>query len=221
MSRVLGLDPGFASVGWAVVDLFESPQIHALGVLRTKQSNRKQAVLAAADNFRRARELGQALGNLVLEQRIDVVAAEAMSFPRSSSVAAKMAMCWGVLARICEEFDLPLVQASPQQIKRALTGNASASKDDVQASLAIRFPNAIGLVGGLPKGLHEHAFDAAGAAVACLTSDVIRASVGRSSSAHSYPRSLTEGGKSPESQPITTKIHRQNQQKEPEHAIRD
>jgi crossover junction endodeoxyribonuclease RuvC len=177
MSRILGLDPGFASVGWAVIDLFDSPQIHALGVLRTKKANRKHEVLAVADNFRRARELGRALGRLVVEQQIDVIAAEAMSFPRSSSVAAKMAMCWGVLARVCEEFDLPVVQASPQQIKRALTGRASASKDDVAAALALRFPNAIGLVAGLPAGLHEHAFDAVGAAVACLGGDVVRASI--------------------------------------------
>lgn len=172
--KILGLDPGFASVGWAVVELDGNVErLIGLGVLRTKKSARKQNVLAAADNFRRARELGRELGRLVHEHRIDVVCAEAMSFPRSSSVAAKMAMCWGVLAQLCEALALPLVQASPKDIKRAVSGSAAASKDDVQAALSLRFPDAVGLVAGLPSGLHEHAFDAGGAVVACLSSDVV------------------------------------------------
>ncbi len=177
MSRLLGIDPGFASIGWAVVELgADGEHLKTLGVIRTKKSNRKQNTLAAADNFRRAREIGRALGGLLLEHRIEVVCAEAMSFPRSSSVAAKMAMCWGVLAQLCEVLRIPMVQASPQQIKKAVTGRSSASKDDVGDALSLRFSDAVGLVGNLPGGLHEHAFDAVGAVVACLDSDVVHAS---------------------------------------------
>lgn len=177
MIRLLGIDPGFSSVGWAIVEHHPDAGVRlvSLGVMRTKKATRKQNVLAAADNFRRAQEIGRELGALMLSARVDVVCAEAMSFPRSSSVAAKMAMCWGVLAQLCETLSLPLTQASPQQIKRSVTGNAAASKDDVAAALSLRFPDTVALVASVPASLHEHAHDAVGAIVACLESDVVRA----------------------------------------------
>jgi Holliday junction resolvasome RuvABC endonuclease subunit len=184
------VDPGFAAVGWAVVDLdSDGDHLVSLGVLRTVKSSKKANVLAAADNFRRAKEIGRALARILLEQRCEAICAEAMSFPRSSSVAAKMAMCWGVLAQICEALALPLVQASPKDIKRAATGSAAASKDDVQAALSSRFPDAVGLVARIPRGLHEHAFDAAGAVVACRDSEVIGALARR---VNAYGTSLTK-----------------------------
>jgi Holliday junction resolvasome RuvABC endonuclease subunit len=189
MSRILGIDPGFASIGWAVVesnDELDTLDVVGAGVVRTKKAKAKQRVLAADDNFRRAGEIGRALGRIMLEHRVDAVCAEAMSFPRSSSVAAKMAMCWGVLAQLCETWGLPLVQTSPQKLKRAVTGNASASKDDVAAALYTRLPDALGALVGIPKSIHEHAMDAFGAIIACLESDTVRAVV-------QPGQSLTEG----------------------------
>lgn len=214
MTRLLGIDPGFASIGWAVVESTDDGStldVISAGVVRSKKAKPKQRVLAADDNFRRAREIGRALGRIMLEHRVDAVCAEAMSFPRSSSVAAKMAMCWGVLAQLCETLGLPLVQTSPQKLKRAVTGNASASKDDVAAALYIRLPNALGALVGIPASIHEHAMDAFGAIIACLDSDVVRAVV--------QPRqSLTEGhlqkgskGVSPGD--MSTEGHLQNRQK--------
>lgn len=212
MSTVLGIDPGFASVGWAVVEVnASSERVVAMGVIRTQKSNRKQNVLAAADNFRRARELGRQLTKLLVEYDVRVVCAEAMSFPRSSSVAAKMAMCWGVLAQLCESLCLPLVQASPQQIKRVVTGNASASKDDVLTALALRFDNTVGLVGEIPKSMHEHTFDAVGAVVAGLDSEVLRAATRAETSTEGHRQ---KGAKAPVVENVLTEGHRQNRQKE-------
>ncbi|MCC6811727.1 MAG: crossover junction endodeoxyribonuclease RuvC [Deltaproteobacteria bacterium] len=177
MIRLLGLDPGFAAIGWAVVetDPDAGDRLVAAGVVRTKKAKPKQSVSASIDNFRRAQEIGRALGALALDHRVDVVCAEAMSFPRSSSVAAKMAMCWGVLAQLCQVLRVRVVQASPQEIKRALTGRTNATKDDVGAAVSLRFPDCVGIVGPLPRGLDEHAYDAVGAAVACMQRGEVRA----------------------------------------------
>ena len=40
--RLLGLDPGFASLGWAVVEFGAGERLVALGVLRTEKADRKQ-----------------------------------------------------------------------------------------------------------------------------------------------------------------------------------
>ncbi len=179
-TRLLGLDPGFASIGWVVININNCAMVNnealiGADVLRTTKADKKQNTYAADDNFRRAKEIGRELSRIVDLYQVDAVCAEAMSFPRSSSVAAKMAMCWGVIAQICVTRNLPIAQATPKAIKKNLTGTAAASKDDVQAALSVRFPETIGMIGHLPKGLYEHVFDSAGAVAACLQSDIILA----------------------------------------------
>lgn len=181
MSRlVLGIDPGFASCGVAVVELRPQGEIiRSIDVLRTQKSDKKQKVLASDDNFRRARRLSSML--MALFERnpsICAIAVESMSFPRSASNAAKMAMCWGVIASISVDRGLAVVQASPKEIKKALCGKATASKVEVQTQINKRYSGSADVIAEFeseyPTSQHEHGFDALGAIVACLDSDVIR-----------------------------------------------
>lgn len=191
---ILGLDPGFASLGFAVLKLEATgPEVATLGVLRTKKSDKKMRVLAADDNIRRSREIIRPLDNLFVAGNTDyvhrtygglfenrsqttMVCAEKMSFPRNASAAAKMAMSWGMIVALLERYQLPLLQASPQDVKRRVTGKATATKDDVEKALCKRFGRGLRrMVSALPKGEHEHAFDALASAVACLDSEEGRA----------------------------------------------
>ena len=179
MARVLGIDPGFASLGFALADVHGNGvaglDVVTLGVVRTEKSDAKRAVLAADDNLRRARELTRVLTPLF--EGVQVVCAESMSFPRNSSAAAKVAMCWGVVASLAEQRDIPIVQVSPKELKKTVCGDAAASKEMVQKALD-------GLLGrvfstellgnGVPAGLHEHAYDALGTIVAARNSEVLR-----------------------------------------------
>ena len=173
----LGIDPGFASFGWAAVRIDER-RIEALGVIRTAKSPKKQSVFAADDNLRRAREIADRLYGVINLWKPAVICAEAMSFPRSASNAAKMAMGWGIVATL----DLPLVQASPQAIKKAVCGMGSASKAEVIAAvMGWCAPGNAPDIGKLPvpRSQHEHCFDAAAAVIACADSDVVRAATRR------------------------------------------
>jgi Holliday junction resolvasome RuvABC endonuclease subunit len=175
VSIVLGLDPGFASFGVAVVELLpDGERVLALEVLRTSKDQAKRHTLASDDNLRRAGELYRGLSMLMLSLRPAALAAESMSFPRSSSVAGKMCLSWGVVAALAGQFCLPLVQASPQTIKGAVVGDKSASKVDVESALLRRYGNGIEDLVHVSEGQHEHAFDALAAVVACLDSDVMR-----------------------------------------------
>lgn len=172
---VLGLDPGFASTGWALLQLHPGGEtLIDAGVVRTKPSAKKRSVLASEDNVRRGREITCVLAPLV--KQVAVVCAESMSYPRSSSAAAKMAMCWGIAIALTEAHDCPIVQASPQQVKKALCGNMSASKEDIQAVIHGRYP-ALALklrAAGVPEGEWEHPFDAAAAVVTAFGSELVR-----------------------------------------------
>jgi Holliday junction resolvasome RuvABC endonuclease subunit len=174
--RVLGLDPGFASMGYALLELHPTggADVVGLGVIRTKKSAAKRGVYAADDNLRRARGLAVSLAELVETHGVVAICAESMSFPRNASAAGKLSMAWGILAALTGA-DLPLVQASPQRIKEALCGRKDASKGDLEFELLKRYGNDIEcLLDEVPASLHEHAYDALGAIAACLDSETIR-----------------------------------------------
>jgi crossover junction endodeoxyribonuclease RuvC len=173
LPTVVGLDPGFASCGYAIVRLeSEGEQLVGCGVIHTAKTDRKQHVLACDDNFRRAREIVHALVALIESRRPVAICAEAMSFPRQSSVAAKMAMTWGAIAALTVQYRLPLVQPTPQTIKKKLCGVASASKQDVQNAVKRHFDGRASV--NVLKTEEEHVYDAMGAILASLDGEVLR-----------------------------------------------
>ena len=178
---ILGVDPGFANLGYAMVSLSADGTLLPvnMGVFETDKSTAKRNVLASDDNVRRAREISRFLRDLLREGSLGpvrAVCAETMSFPRSSSVAAKMAMAWGVVASLSEELDIPILQATPQGLKLAVCEDRSASKEDIQKALEKRFGKKLltSLVKETTPSKQEHPFDALGAVVACSDSEVLR-----------------------------------------------
>ena len=170
--KILGLDPGFAAFGYALVAYGTTGMVvEALGVLRTEPSSAKRKVLASDDNARRAREIVRDLRPLVEGARL--VCTESMSFPRSSSAAAKMALSWGLIVAEVDRCDRPLLQATPQEIKKRLCQNKSADKLEVENELNHRFGEMKlkALLKTVPRTLHNHAYDALAAIIACLDSE--------------------------------------------------
>lgn len=170
MALILGLDPGFSSIGYAVVQLL-AKQTHVLecGVITTEKGDTK---LVSEDNLNRAQDIHAALSDIIRRfekqenDRFRAICAESMSFPRSSSVAAKMAMCWGVIAGLAYNHAMPVYQITPQKLKKEITGEKTASKEQVQESIIKVFGAAIPLKGKIPKGKLEHPYDALGAVLA-------------------------------------------------------
>ena len=191
MSRVflLGLDPGFASLGYAVMELTpdeSNDKVEALGIIETEKSNKKKNVYESDDNLRRAKEIRSALKSLIervtLKAKIETgyqgrvigICAEAMSFPRNSSSAAKVAITWGLIASM----DLPVFQMSPQAIKSSVCGRKSASKSDIEEELISMFSGKTGqdielLLKDLPRSKREHPYDALAAIVACRDTEAV------------------------------------------------
>lgn len=151
--QLVCLDPGFSNLGYATIvfrddgDHMKPFDVVRFGVFETEKSNKKQNVHATADNLRRAQEISKMLRSLITDSSIRTIGicAEAMSFPRSSSVAAKMAMTWGAMASLSEGSGIPILQASPQEVKKGVTGQKSATKEEVQAAVAALYPEIVAL----------------------------------------------------------------------------
>jgi len=176
MSIVVGIDPGLAHFGYSVVDMrpegFFPVSMH---LIMTKKSDKKMKVLASDDNTRRGRELVNSFRHVVDHNPV-AFCVEAKSFPRNSSAAAKTAISWGVVITIAELYDIPIFQATPQQIKTKMCGKKNASKDEIQNAVDEYFGSEIihPLVEGLAKTKLEHPYDSIAAVVACSDAEALR-----------------------------------------------
>ncbi len=169
---LLGIDPGFSKFGVAAVELGATDRLLWAMTLTTEASPKKRAVLASDDNVRRARELTCGLQKLVALHKPEALCVESQSWPRNAGSSAKVGIAWGVIVAVAVAYSVPIVQASPQQVKKALTGKRNASKEEVQRGVEAYF-------GGLidwptRKEDVEHAADAAAAVIACMPSETIQ-----------------------------------------------
>lgn len=161
--HLFGNDPGFASFGLVVYDLTIDEFVDG-GVLRTKKDGGK--VKATEDNLRRARELHGELVASAEPYNVVAICAEAMSYARHASASHKIGIAWGVVASL----GVPVIQQSPQAIKKHVCGKISATKEQVRQAMLAKHPE-LARFEPKQKTLFEHYYDAAAAVLACLNTE--------------------------------------------------
>lgn len=176
---VLGLDPGFANMGWAEM-CWDRGRGHwsvaRLGVLQTGRSSKKLRLLQCEDEMRRADELSESLLEVsgytqavVVESRISMPGSK-----RGSHSSATTGIPYGIVAMLRAVRKVPLVQVTPQQIKKTLCGKTSASKADVQWAVESAV-HCVSMVERTAASKRHHVYDAIAAVLAADGSDVMRA----------------------------------------------
>lgn len=178
--RFLGIDPGLANLGWAVLEVSDRACFRAVGTLETEKITRKGTVRAAADNTRRTMILAEAVGAILLEWEISLICGEELSFMRNASAAAKNAMSWAAVVAVAAVGQVGVIEISPKDLQAAIVGLAGRAKVPVQRAMETRFPELAALWPLGPRGggaLVQHASDASAAAYACLSSNEARAAM--------------------------------------------
>ena len=128
--RILGLDPGLATLGFGAIDCYnstEGKQVAVLdyGVIKTpaKQEIGYRLVTIHDD-----------LHTLLNEWQPQLVAIEKLFFYRMGNTIA-VAQARGVVMLVLAQHDVPFVEFTPAQIKQALTGYGNADKHAVQTAV--------------------------------------------------------------------------------------
>ncbi|HVE15003.1 MAG TPA: crossover junction endodeoxyribonuclease RuvC [Elusimicrobiota bacterium] len=132
--KVLGVDPGMADTGWAVLE--GGPQgarLSASGIIRTA---------AGLPLPFRLREIHAALAAVLAEHRPECMAIEELFFLKAAqSVRATMQARGVILLAACQA-QAPVHEYNPRQVKISLTGSGAAEKPQmqkmVQAALALK-----------------------------------------------------------------------------------
>jgi crossover junction endodeoxyribonuclease RuvC len=164
--NIVGLDPGFGSLGYAVLEVSKTiERITAAGVIRTKPTTKKNRISNGIDNVRRTREILDVLEPLFLSPVL--VCTESQSWVRNASASIKIAHSWGAIITLTGR-DTELRQVSPKDLKFYTTGDAAASKDDVEASVLGRWPELANLLESVAPFQRNHAYDAAGSILASI-----------------------------------------------------
>ncbi len=129
--RVLGVDPGLRTTGYGIVDA-EGGVFRLIegGVLEPKTTLSLEARLA---------QLHAAMLEVVRAVRPDyMVVEELWSAPKHPSTAVLMGHARGVIALAAGLCAVTFEELSHVTVKRALTGNGAARKDQVKAMVCVQ-----------------------------------------------------------------------------------
>lgn len=138
--NILGVDPGFAKTGWAVLSVGEGADVlEAMGVIQTDKESRKRNAYESADSFERARTIAKELTKILAQFQPKIICFEAQSPVRNANVAAKLGMSYGVLATIAYSYGMPVVAPTPQKVKKLTVGKITASKEEIAEFVAGKF----------------------------------------------------------------------------------
>ena len=125
--RILGIDPGLATIGLGVVETSSAHDIEVVEwlTITTAGSNR-------AD---RLREIHHDLGAFLDECRPELGVVEKLFFAVNVRTWMAVAEARGVILLSLAERMIPIIEPTPLQLKSCITGDGQAEKDRVQDML--------------------------------------------------------------------------------------
>lgn len=168
--RVMGVDPGLASLGVVVLEVRQG-SLHALAaqVLRTKKASKKalRDLRVSADDQRRICALWAGMDAIATAHRPHALAVEtyAPQPGRTGGDAWKAAVVLGLVQGLGLAHGCQVLPFLPSDLKRVLARKASASKQEVADVVLGRVGGLAARLAAIPAGQHEHATDAAGHAL--------------------------------------------------------
>jgi crossover junction endodeoxyribonuclease RuvC len=122
--RVLGIDPGTATVGWAVLDEIKGEvKAIAYGHIATSPKN---------TTAERLLEIARDLERIMKKYKPDESAVEDLFFFKNVKTVMKVSQARGAILLTLEKNCVSVFGYTPLQVKQALTGYGRAEKKQVQ-----------------------------------------------------------------------------------------
>ena len=121
--RILGIDPGYAIVGWGVID-YESSRFRVVdyGSVQTK---------AGTDTVERLEKVYQGINTIIERYKPEHMAIEELFFNTNATTAIVVAEARGVTLLAARQHGLVIGEYTPLQVKQAVVGYGRAEKEQV------------------------------------------------------------------------------------------
>ena len=121
--RILGIDPGSRLTGFGVLDFVgDAPSYVASGTVRSPDGRFPD----------RLKRIFVSIGEIVDEYRPDIVAIESVFMAKNAGSALKLGHARSAALCATFAFDVEVFEYAPREIKQAVVGTGSASKEQVQ-----------------------------------------------------------------------------------------
>lgn len=123
--RILGIDPGLATVGWGVIDVVNNkPKVVSYGVISTPKDKKLPDRLSIIE---------EDIKYIISKYQPDEIALEELFFNTNITTGINVAQARGViLLTAVKACGGKLFEYTPLQIKQALTGYGRAEKRQIQ-----------------------------------------------------------------------------------------
>ena len=120
---ILGIDPGYAIIGYGIIDTEKKDMVVDYGAITTPKEDSLPIRLEAIES---------SLKYLFDKFKPDVVAIEELFYFRNQKTIIQVAQARGVIVLACQKYCGNIYEYTPLQIKQALTGQGRAEKAQVQ-----------------------------------------------------------------------------------------
>jgi len=121
--RILGIDPGLATTGFAVLDVNKrTKKLLAVGVIRTP---------AKHPFGERLSEIYDDITALINEYKPETCAIEQLFFSKNVTTGIQVSHARGVIILALEKTKVPITEYTPSAMKRLLTGDGNADKKSI------------------------------------------------------------------------------------------
>ena len=120
---ILGIDPGYAIIGWGVIRFERGKYVPVdFGAITTN---------AGVHFNRRLEQIYDQLNELLDTHHPDAVAVEKLYFQNNQKTAIDVAQARGVIMLALQKHNVPVYEYTPLQVKSAVTGFGQAQKPQV------------------------------------------------------------------------------------------
>ncbi len=170
--RVMGLDPGLAKIGMAVVEFYAEPmrpKVLMGKLIETKKASQKElkAIRVVDDDQRRLRHVWDTVRAAL--DAYDVAAVGIESFApipgQQGHGGWKTGASTMMLVSLCWSRGMQPIMARPGDLRRAFLGKDSGSKIDIQRRMVALLDRAQSFLDLVARSKQEHVADAMGYAV--------------------------------------------------------
>lgn len=129
---ILGVDPGFDRIGWAVGQMLHSGRVNLLsfGLIETDKK---------ADLFTRYAQIEREFDAIVNEFGVEEAALESLVFFRNYTTVIPVAQARGILLATLIRREVKIFEYSPSQIKMSVTGYGRADKKAIEKMVRLQF----------------------------------------------------------------------------------
>lgn len=123
--RILGIDPGLATIGFGLIEKKDYNNLICLdyGIISTKPRLTLPERLSLIRND---------LSELIETLKPDQISVEELFFSQNVKTGIQVAQARGVILELCNSKNLPILEIKPNQVKSMITGYGHAEKQQIQ-----------------------------------------------------------------------------------------